>query len=279
MTYMSLLRLVARFFFPILFVSLVFSGNAQAWVYIDSFQLNETEVIEGEELGARVTVSNIDSESHYIHFRGLLVDENGDYVRDDDGSGQLVFIDMDCCLSLYNIWGGETVDLDLKIKTYNLPLGNWTSEIGVLIYDEDDYVSDSTKTEKFEIVEESFGTDVSSSIAGFCGLILIVGIIAAVVAIKQNEKTKPSSLPVQIFNPNSQSVNTAYTSLNIANIKGSYPLETIPVVSSPNTTNASYLPENLPSGGEFKQVGDVFFYMTPDGRSWVKQSDGTYIQT
>ena len=27
-------------------------------------------------------------------------------------------------------------------------------EIGVLIYDEDDYVSDSTKTEKFEIVEE-----------------------------------------------------------------------------------------------------------------------------
>ena len=96
---------------------------------------------------------------------------------------------------------------------------------------------------------------------------------------KQNEKTKPSSLPVQIFNPNSQSLNTAYTSPNIANIKGSYPVETIPVVSSPNTTNASSLPENLPSGGEFKQVGDVFFYMTPDGRSWVKQSDGTYIQT
>ena len=275
---MSAMRQMVRVFFPVVFVSLVFSGTAQAWIYIDSFQLNETQVVEGEELGARVTVSNIDSESHYIHFRGLLADENGDYVRDDDGSAQLVFVDMDCCLSLYNIWGGETVDLDLKIKTYNLPLGNWTSEIGVLLYDEDDYVSDSTMTEKFEIKEESLAADFSSSLAGFCGLIMIVAIIVAVVVIKQNEKANPSSLPVEIINSNPQSVKVAYTSLNTANVKASYPLEAIPAVSSPNTINSSLLPENLPSGGEFKQVGDVFFYMTPDGRNWVKQSDGTYLQ-
>lgn len=262
--------------FFILIYSLIlinFSQPVQAWegaVTIDSFKLHDSEVYQGDKMSATVTITNHDFEKHNIHFRGLLVDSDGEYYRGEDGSNELVFVDMDCCLSLYNLFEGETVTLELKINTFNLPLGTWTSDIGVLLYDNDDEVTDVTTTSQFKINSEADSIDgpgpttMEGALAmcfGFIIMASLVGFIAIKHFANQDSNINP---PVMMATSNQ------------AIIASSVPPPPVPPKVNINPIPIPYT--SLPPNGEYKQVGNVTIYSTIDGRTWIQQPNGTFIQ-
>lgn len=255
-------------FLMLISLSLInFSQSVSAWegaVTIDDLQLKENTVTKGNGIDATITVTNHDIESHNIHFRGLLIDSNGDYYRGEDGSAELVFVDMDCCLSLYQIWEDETVTLDIEIETSNLPTGTWTSEIGVLLYDNNDEVTDSITTLEFKINPKEGDSEISGSnniLASAFGFIILI--VIGILGFKHYREQDSEVEPIAVMAVPNNNVVTS-------NIPPNPPKINIKSPPIPYT--------NLPPGGEYKQVGDTTIYTSLDGRTWVQQSDGTFIE-
>jgi hypothetical protein len=126
-------------------------------VSIDSFEMeNDITTTISDEVPLSVIVTNNDPEEAYsIKFRGVLKDpDTGEYYRNDDGSGKIVFVDMTNIggSSLYFLHPNETKLLELEIDLWNIPYGVWSVDIGVEIYEFDTY-TDVITTPSFEVIK------------------------------------------------------------------------------------------------------------------------------
>ena len=148
------LAAIIIFLFPVLGVS---GDHGYGLVQIDSYDMGEGLTSTNEEdIPLSVIVTNIDPEDAWaIKFRGLLKDpETEEYYRKDDGGALIVTIRMTNVggSSLYNLYPNETKLLELEIDTRYFPLGNWSVDIAVLVY-ELDWYTDTIGTPTFEIIE------------------------------------------------------------------------------------------------------------------------------
>jgi len=148
------LAAIIIFLFPVLGVS---GDHGYGLVTIDSYDMREGLTSTNEEdIPLSVIVTNTDPEDAWaIKFRGLLKDpETGEYYRKADGSALIVTIRMTNVggSSLYNLYPNETKLLELEIETRYFPLGNWSVDIAVEVY-ELDWYTDVIGTPTFEIIE------------------------------------------------------------------------------------------------------------------------------
>ena len=271
---MSIWKLTFFIFAGIALIIITLSQSVQAWegaVTIDEFVMHESSTAQGDNIPVTVTITNHDVESHSIHFRGLLVDSNGEYVRGDDGAAILVHVYLPG--QLYQIWPDETKTLEIGVQTYNLPLGTWTADIGVLLYDDDDEVTDMITTSQFEITAAPSslvgGTDFDPACGAMFACFILFGVIMVfVVKGKQQKSTMnetpgvmlvqpPPPAPAAVALPPPTKIMHQQTAVQ----------QSIPI---PYTS--------LPAGGQYEQVGNVNIYTTLDGRKWIQQPDGNFVQ-
>jgi len=143
----------------LMFASLPLSTTADhggGLISIDEQHMSENMTsTNDEDLNLSVIVTNNDPEDQWqIKFRGLLKDpETSEYYRGEDGVAEIITVRMTNIggSSLYNLYPNETKLLELEIETRNMPLGNWSVDIGVEIFTLDTY-TDVTSTPVFQIV-------------------------------------------------------------------------------------------------------------------------------
>ncbi len=148
------------FLVPIMLISIVsnvsIADHGGGTVSIDERMMEENQTSTNEiDIELAVIVTNNDPEDAWaIKFRGLLKDPvTGEYQRDESGNGIIITTRMTNTggSSLYNLYPNETKQLNLSMETRNIPVGNWSVDIGVEIYELDTY-TDVTTSAVFQIV-------------------------------------------------------------------------------------------------------------------------------
>ena len=137
-----------------------------------------------------------------------------------------------------------------------------------MLYDNDDEVTDYTTTSQFEIKPKgeiiANNPDYNETV-GICFAFVIIASLVGFIAVKHFSEQDANIESRVVMATSNQTIATS----------------NISPPPNPPKVNISSIPipyTSLPPGGEYTQVGNATIYSTSDGRTWIQQQDGNFLQ-